>query len=256
MDKEIISTDEYIKMKKRKKKIKKIIVLFIFLVSILITLCFKLPYFNIKNIEVKGNINITKEQIKNISTIKVGNNIFYANKKDAVESILLNPYIEEVKIEKQLPDKLHIYVMEREALFYNNVEKDFLVISKNGCTLEKRKSIKNMKLIKINGFKFNEAKIGAPLKADDERKIKILDQIGTLIKNNTSNVTFTYLDLANLLDIKIYSGGICVKMGTSDDIEKKLNKAINILKRDELKKAKKAYVDVSYDGNPVFFIEK
>ncbi|EKN41637.1 cell division protein FtsQ [Clostridium botulinum CFSAN001627] len=37
---------------------------------------------------------------------------------------------------------------------------------------------------------------------------------------------------------------------------KKLNTAINILKRDELKKAKKGYVDVSYEGNPVFYIEK
>ncbi|APH19052.1 cell division protein FtsQ/DivIB [Clostridium botulinum] len=256
MSKDLISTDEYIKIKKKRKRIKKIVVLFIFLISILVTLCLKIPYFNIESIEIKGNVNIPKEVIKDSSTIKTGNNIFYTNKKDAIENISLNPYIEEVKITKKLPNKLEIYVKEREALFYNKVDKDFFIISKNGCVLEKRKEIKNMKLINLQGFEFNESKIGSVLKAKDERGVKILNDFGVLLKNNASDVIFTQLDLRNLLDIRIYSNGICVKIGTSDQIEKKLNTAINILKRDELKKAKKGYVDVSYEGNPVFYIEK
>ncbi|MDS1004803.1 FtsQ-type POTRA domain-containing protein [Clostridium sporogenes] len=256
MSKDLISTDEYIKIKKRRKRIKRIAILFIFLISILVTLCLKIPYFNIESIEVQGNVNIPKEEIKDISTIKIGNNIFYANKKHAIENISLNPYIEEVKIKKKLPNKLQIYIKEREALFYNKVDKDFFIISKNGCLLEKRKDIKNMKLINVQGFEFNQSKIGKPLKAKDERTVKILNDFGVLLKNNTSDIVFTELDLRNLLDIRIYSKGISVKIGTSDQMEKKLNTAINILKRDELKKAKKGYVDVSYVGNPVFYIEK
>ncbi|EJE7234953.1 FtsQ-type POTRA domain-containing protein [Clostridium botulinum] len=256
MSKDLISTDEYIKIKKKRKRIKRIVVLFIFLISILVTLCLKIPYFNIESIEVQGNVNISKELIKDTSTIKTGNNIFYANKRDAIDNISLNPYIEEVKITKKFPNKLQIYVKEREALFYNKVDKDFFIISKNGCLLEKRKDIKNMKLINLQGFEFNESKIGNPLKSKDERAVKILNDFGVLLKNNTSDVVFTQLDLRNLLDIRIYSKGICVKIGTSDQIEKKLNTAVNILKRDELKKAKKGYVDVSYEGNPVFYIEK
>ncbi|EJO5346601.1 FtsQ-type POTRA domain-containing protein [Clostridium botulinum] len=256
MSKDLTSTDEYIKIKKKRKKIKKIVVLFIFLISILVTLCLKIPYFNIKSIEVKGNINISKEAIKHSSTVKIGNNIFYANKKEAIESIALNPYIDKVKITKKLPNKVEIDIKEREALFYNKVNKEFLVISKNGCLLEKRKDIKNMKLINIQGFDFNQSKIGSPLKSKDERAVKVLNDFGVLLKDNRSDVVFTQIDLTNLLDIKIYSKGICVKIGTSDEIEKKLNTAINMLKRDELKKAKKGYIDVSYKGNPVFYIEK
>ncbi len=113
-----------------------------------------------------------------------------------------------------------------------------------------------MKLINVQGFEFNQSKIGKPLKAKDERAVKILNDFGVLLKNNTSDIVFSELDLRNLLDIRIYSKGISVKIGTSDQMEKKLNTAINILKRDELKKAKKGYVDVSYVGNPVFYIEK
>ncbi|WP_251859704.1 FtsQ-type POTRA domain-containing protein [Clostridium sp. Marseille-Q2269] len=256
MNKNLLSTDEYIKIKKKRKRIKKIVILFIFLISILITLCLKIPYFNIKSIDVEGNVNISKDVIKDISAVKIGNNIFYANKKDVVESISLNPYIDDVKVKKELPNKLKIYVKEREALFFNKVDKDFLVISKNGCLLEKRKEINNMNLVNLQGFQFNKSKIGSPLKANDDRAVKILNNFGVLLKDNTSDIFFNNLDLTNLLDIKIYSRGICVKIGTSDELEKKLNKAINILKRDELKKAKKGYLDVSYEGNPVFYIEK
>ncbi len=77
-----------------------------------------------------------------------------------------------------------------------------------------------MKLINLQGFEFNESKIGSALKAKDERAVKILNDFGVLLKNNTSDVIFTQLDLRNLLDIKIYDNGICVKIGTSDQIEK------------------------------------
>ncbi len=68
----------------------------------MVTLCLKIPYFNIESIEVQGNVNISKELIKDTSTIKTGNNIFYANKRDAIDNISLNPYIEEVKITKKI----------------------------------------------------------------------------------------------------------------------------------------------------------
>ncbi len=42
MSKDLISTDEYIEIKKKTKRIKKIVVLFIFLISILVTLCLKI----------------------------------------------------------------------------------------------------------------------------------------------------------------------------------------------------------------------
>ncbi len=117
MSKDLISTDEYIKIKKRRKRIKKIAILFVFLISILVTLCLKIPYFNIESIEVQGNVNISKEEIKNISTIKIGNNIFYANKKNAIENILLNPYIEEVKITKNFLIS-YKYILKKEKHYF------------------------------------------------------------------------------------------------------------------------------------------
>lgn len=256
MNNNLLSTDEFIKRKKRKKTIKKTLLLFVFLVSIFVILCLKLPYFNISKISVEGNNNISKENILDLSKFEKGTNIFYTNTNIAKENILSNAYIESVTIKKTLPDKIKIFVKEREALFYNMVGKKYYIISKNSCLLEKRDNIKNMNLIKVDGFNVDKSKIGKKLNCDDERKLGVLTEIGELLINNNSNVKFTYLDLKNILDIKIYANNVLVKIGVSDNIKDKLNKAINILKRKELQKSKKAYIDVSFDGNPVFRVEK
>lgn len=83
----------------------------------MVTLCLKIPYFNIESIEIKGNVNIPKEVIKDSSTIKTGNNIFYTNKKDAIENISLNPYIEEVKITKNFLIN-YKYMLRKGKLYF------------------------------------------------------------------------------------------------------------------------------------------
>ena len=63
------------------------------------------------------------------------------------------------------------------------------------------------------------------------------------------------VDVSNVLDIKVYSGKMCIKFGTTEDLKNKFNKAINIISQPEYKDAK-GYVDVSFKGNPVVFIEE
>ncbi|WP_050607652.1 cell division protein FtsQ/DivIB [Clostridium niameyense] len=256
MENKSFNTDEFIRKRKRKKFIKKLIIFFILLCSILVTLCLKLSYFNIQNINVQGNKNITSNDIINISRVNLGDNIFYTNSKTVEENVLLNPYIEEVKIKKVIPNKINIIVKEREATFYTKVGKKYLIISQNGCVLEKRNNISKMEVTELEGFNFNSLDVGEKLKTNEDRKLKILEEIGELLNRNNSNIKFNKIDLKNILDIKIYHGNICIKLGTSGDIEKKVNTAINILKKDEFKNSKKGYIDVSYQGNPVFFIEK
>jgi cell division protein FtsQ len=46
---------------------------------------------------------------------------------------------------------------------------------------------------------------------------------------------------------------MCIKLGSADDMKNKLNKALNIIEQEKLSAAK-GYVDVRFDGNPVFYI--
>ncbi|AWI03743.1 cell division protein FtsQ/DivIB [Clostridium drakei] len=247
--------NELILRRRKRKRIKKIFMLFILLLSISITLCLKHPYFNIKNIEVSGNRNISSKEIVDLSTLSKGNNIFYINVRNGENNILSNPYISEVQIKRKLPATVQINIKEREALFYNTKDNKYFIVDKNGVVLQKKDDIKEMHLVKLDGFDYDKSEIGKVLKNDDKSKIDIVTDLGGIILNSKNTIGITYIDLNSTIDIKIYFGDMCVKLGRSDKLDKKVNEALNIINSKGLKGAK-GYVDVSFDGNPVFSIQK
>ncbi|MBV7275019.1 FtsQ-type POTRA domain-containing protein [Clostridiaceae bacterium UIB06] len=249
------SHNELVIRRRRKQKVKKLFMLFIMLVSLLITLCLKLPYFNIKNIQVSGNKNISTKDIVALSNVKLGNNIFYIDLKDGVNGALSNPYISSATIIRKFPSTILINVKEREAVFYNNIENQYFVVDKDGIVLQKRDNIKDMKLIKLDGFDYSKCEVGKVLKDNDKSKVDAVVDLGEIVRNNKVSQGITLIDVSNSVDIKVYYGQICVKFGNTEDIGKKFNKVLNILERKELQGVK-GYIDVSFNGNPVFFIEK
>lgn len=244
--------------RKHKKKLKRLILLVIIMISTLITLCFKLPYFNIATIDVIGNINVSKAEINNNANISLGNNIFYTNFSDSKRQIIKNPYILNVEFKRALPNKVIIKIQERVALFYGKANSTFYILDNKGILLEKRSDIKDMKLVNLIGFNYEKCEVGNLIVSEDSRKINIANEITNLIndyRKTDSNSKITMVDVSNVVDIKVFAGEMCIKLGTSENLKDKLNKAINITSQPEYK-ATKGYVDVSFKGNPVVFIEK
>ncbi|WP_102400896.1 cell division protein FtsQ/DivIB [Haloimpatiens massiliensis] len=251
----IENRDKLIKKRKRKKMAIKLLFLTSLLAIISLTLLLKLPYFSIKDIVVINNSNVTKDEIIKLSGIKKGNNIFSINVRSIKDDILRNPYILKVQIKRRLPNKILIDVNERSAAFYAQKDSNYYIIDKESVVLEKRKNINTMKLIKLVGYEKNNLVIGQVLPYKDQRKAEAVKNITDLVINNTSKMTMSIVDVTNIYDIKVYYGNMCVKMGDYNNLEDKLNRAVAIIKKQNLQK-RKGYVDVSFKGNPVFHIEK
>jgi cell division protein FtsQ len=244
---------------RRRKKIlfRRVLLLFIFLISVLAMLCFKLPYFNVATIKAANNKIVSSDEIISLSGIYKGNNIFYINTGESIQGLLKNPYILSASIERKLPSTIIISVTEREAVYYGQRNGKFLVIDKNGTVLEERSDIKTMKLIRLDGFDYSKVKVGEILKSDDDRRLEFMAGLNDIIKVDDKFMSnIVSVDAGDLLGLKVYYGNFCIKLGTMDNLDKKLNSAANILDRDELKQAKGGYVDVSFNGNPVYYIEK
>lgn len=247
--------NELILRRRRRIRLKKLIMVFILLISLCITLCLKLPYFNISNIEVYGNKNITKDSIIESSKIYYGNNIFYVNSKNADNSILSNPYISDVNIARKFPSTIQISVKERQAFFYVMADNSYFIIDGNGVLLEKRNDIKNMKLIKLNGVNLEKKEIGKPVENGDKRKIDIINVLSNMFEDSKIASNITLIDVSNSIDLKIYYKNMCIKLGDEENIEQKFNRALNIIQKQQLQDAN-GYINVSFNGNPVFFIQK
>jgi cell division protein FtsQ len=254
MDKPVKKSNELIRRRKRKIMIKRSILTLIFLMIVLVTLCLKLPYFAVETIVVENNKYIDSEIITSLSGINKGNNIFYINTKRSKSKIGSNAYISYVDIDRKFPNTILINVKEREATLYLNLDNKYIILDKEGFVLEISDSIENLKLVKVDGIKASNIEVGKQITIDELRVKKVLAQFADLIKRNKTDIKFDNIELNSLSDIKVFCAGLCFKLGDSYEIENKLNKALNIATNDEII-GKKGYIDVSFEGSPVVYIE-
>lgn len=253
----ILKNKEKLLNKKRKIKfIKRGIFLFVVLISVLVTLCLNLSYFNIASITVKGNENLTKEEIIEKSNIKIGENIFTLKVSKIISNIKENPYVISSQIKRKFPNQIIITVKERKAAFYSKINDEFYIIDNEGIILDKKKSIENNNLVRLEGINFSNPILGGEIPLDNKKKLKDINTLSDIIYDYNSkdeNIKITVIELNNFLDIKLHcNNNVYIKIGTDDDIPEKLSKAFSILKDKQLKNMK-GYIDVSFDGNPVIY---
>lgn len=246
--------NELIRKRRRKKNIKRTFLLFILLISILITLCLKLSYFNIENINVEGNKIVNSEAIISSSNINKGSNIFTLNTKKVGTNELSNPYILKADVKRKLPSTIVISVKEREAIFYIEENEKYAIIDKYGVVLELKDNIDNMKLTNLEGFDTDNIKIGSTLPCEDKRRLELISQMTDLISSNNSGINITKVKINNDASAEVNCSNMLIKLGNIN-IKDKLNLGVNIIINNNLKNAK-GYIDASFDSNPVLFIEK
>lgn len=247
--------NELIRRRRKRKRTKKIVVTMILLIAILATISIKLPYFKIQNVYVYNNKIISSDEIVKESGVQKNSNIFYIDTSSIEHNVEKNPYILSAEIYRKLPNSINIYVNERKAIFYADKDGKFAIIDRNGIVLEIRNSIDNMKLINLVGINTSKVKIGEVLPLDDKEKLNTISTITDIISSNTACKNIKTLDITSNVDITMNYNDMLIKLGTNDDILKKLNRAINIINEKKLTTLE-GYVDVSFTGNPVYHIGK
>ncbi len=208
------------KRKKRKRLFKRIRLLFIILfLSIAVYLLLtKLPFFAIHNFSVTGNKQVKDNDIVNISGIIKGENVFKINKKNAVQRILKEPYIESVEIDRVLPDTVGIKVKEKTDQFLLEQDGKAIYIGKNAEVLsildnKKEKEVpliegltvdgaEVLKLIKFKNKKIDSNEFSEFIKGASNTEVYKLiqkisidgDEIVTIHTKNGAKIVFGKLD--------------------------------------------------------------
>lgn len=240
-------------MKRRKKRIRKRFFVFtILLIITSIALAFNLKTFEIKEIFVKNNVKVTKDDIINLSGINIGDNIFYVSFYKAKKNILSNPYIKTVKLKRKLPNSIEISVTERlEAVYFQ--KGSYYILDDTGIFLRKSSEVPN--LLKIQGIENIVSYDKNSISFKDKRYKDAIEKITILNSSNSSKYLFKAVDIGSLINIKLYINNMEIRLGNDDDLLNKINVAINIMDKDGIS-IEKGYIDVSFSGNPVFYIEK
>lgn len=232
------------KNKKKKKKNKYNVKLITFVSCFLLVIAsviFALtaPIFNIAKIEVTGNSKVQEENIKSLSRLKIGENIFKFN-SSVISNIKENAYIENVEVKRALPDTVKIKVTEREVKYQINLINSYVYIDKYGYILEKSAEKKDVPI--IVGLKITEDDLmkKSRLEGKDIETLNKILKITEAAKIININNIITEINTENDTDYVLYieSEAKTIYIGDTTNLTNKMLYIQKILQNEKGKSGK------------------
>jgi cell division protein FtsQ len=214
----------------------------------------KSNFFIIKKVSILGNPVMSGEDVKNGTENLIGQNILFINKQNIISNAKKNPYVENVEISKSYPKQVNIKISEKEGIYY--VEKDGYkyVLDNDGNLLEKTDSVENRSLVNVKGIDLKDVALGQKM-IDDSRVLDFLDIFYQIIKINPTNYKIDYVDISDFTNIKVYVGEVEGRLGNDENIPDKMNKLLHIIQNPDIGIVK-GYIDVGFNGAPVYYKEE
>lgn len=208
----------------------------------------------VDTISVKGNKNISSEEIISVSGLETGKHIWLENTSAAKKALDDMPYIGSAEIERVYPDKLVITVTERvEAAVVMGLSAN-AIIDKDGNVLFVGERASYEGLMKIYGLSASGFKLNTPLGDASTFQIRTTLELLNAIVEADLVSGMDYLDVSNSLSVYIITTtGLRVQLGQPDEAAEKLHKLKLVLpKLKQLGLDSKGTVDVSTVGDPVY----
>ncbi len=246
--------------KKKKINIAKILkwTCLIFVIAGVIAFLFTTPIFNIKEIQVAGNEQVSTEEIQSLSQIQLDENIFRNLKSNIINNVKENAYIDNVTVKRILPDKIQIQVQERQVRFMLKLLNSYIYISSQGYLLEISETPKQVPIIEGISTPEEELTVGNRLNVQDLEALQTVLQIMSNSEENEISQFITSINIQNKNDYTIYfeSKSKTAHLGDATNLDTRILYVKAILEAEE-GKVGEIFVngDLNDDFKP-FFREK
>ncbi len=210
------------------------------LVGLLIFLC-NAELFAICDIEVVGNNQVPTETILQLSRIDLQDNIFLTGTIKAQNKIRENPYIQKVKVQRVLPDKIKIEVVEKQKAYILQLNEQYAYIDANGDILEiSNANAEN--LIALQGYTtpYEEIISGKTLNEEDIERLNDLRKILKSSENIDINDKITSINIKDknqyILYLPVYKK--IVYLGDTSSLSTKMLRTKDIIDKTTDKEGK------------------
>ena len=225
------------KRKKRNKKIKLVLKIVLLVGIIAGGTAFALisPIFNIKDIKVLDNNQVSSDTIISLSELKTGENIFRFSSNKAIDKIKENPYVENVKIHRKIPSTIEIKIEERIPTFSVDYMGKYAIINNQGYILEITDNNKELPIILNASTVEQEITTGQRLNDEDLEKLEDILKIMSSAKENNLDKEVTNIDISNRNEYIIYleQENKYVHLGDSSNLSNKMLYVVAILEKEK-----------------------
>lgn len=215
-------------------------------------------FFRVDNIVVTGQKRYTAEEIQAASGVELGSNMYLLNKFDVVRAITGElPYIEDIRINRKLPDTLLIEVRESGRPFALVQDGSAWLVSAGGKLVDQIPEREAGQYGRITGCQLLAPSVGTPLALATEyaaQQSSLLDLLAALDSAGlTENVDAIRLD--DLSDLKMdYIGRFTVRMAYGADYGFELKKLTLTLEDEKIQSNMTGTIDLRLKSEDVFII--
>lgn len=155
------------------------------------------PLFDLSNIQVVNNEKLSSETIISLSKIQIGENIYKNSKKQIQKNIKENAYIESVKIDRKIPNKIVLTVKERKATFLLEYANSYAYINNQGYILEISEQKQDLPILVGYVTNTEDIKEGNRLQEEDLEKLETVLKIMESASGNGINELITKINVQN-----------------------------------------------------------
>lgn len=232
-----------VRLKKRKRinAYKLIRILFFSLLLIICTCLFlNSDLFNIKEVVINNNKNISRKEINKLLNIDKEKNIFSYDLEKLEKKVEGNNYIKECHIKRKLPNKLIVEIQEKNIIgpLYNN--KSYCYIDDKGKLIDEKKDLEDDSFIINVDYSIRNNKV----KFTNNDKEVLL----TLIRNLKEENILRSLSTIDLNDISTINmkckSGLTINLNKDEKIDKNITKLSRVLI--DLRNRKQTYGSVDF----------
>lgn len=214
-------------------------------------------FFRVDDIEVNGNTHYSDSEIIRAIDIEEGDNLFFFDRFAALSRVFAKlPYVEEVTVERKLPNKVIIDVTESTALAYLSLGEENWTIDHNCKVLGKAAESELSNLIAVRGISPGTLLIGEPMQteAGDSETVEYLAEILYQIEQRGFASMVSTIDFEDISAVTFrYGGRLTVKLGANANTEYKFGMFVAVL--DKLTVEDVGYLDLS-DGTTAHFMSE
>lgn len=209
--------------------------------------------FNISSIDVTGIQTLTRDEIVKNSGITYGKNIFLLSEKTAMRGIFKDPYVKLIKIDRKLPNRISINIVERNPAFKLPYVGSFVILDDEGVVVEVLPiGGRKVELPIVDGLKFSEFKVGEKLNIVNKVSFDTLMKIVVEIRPSGLLQGMEKIDITDVNNVSLsFDDGNTILIGEPVDVAYKLSFAKTIL-QDIKQKNRKGIIDLSNKSDPVF----
>lgn len=217
------------------------------------------PVFNVANINVYGNAKNSVDTYISLSGININQtNIFGFTNSSVIKKIKENPYVEEVRIERKLPNILELHITERTVDYQINYLNSYVYLNNQGYILELNEEEKDVLTIDGLTSLSDNIQAGQRLSNEDLVKLDTILKVTNYLKYNSVESKLTKIDAnddENYI-LEFAEDGKEAYIGDSSSITEKMTAVSKVLEAEKGKKGKIYADEEALKRNRVYFREE